>query len=203
MNRPAQWSRHGLLLALVLSLAGCLSSTQTATLYSLQSINQPPIVAEDQRVKEIILVLPVQVAPHLQGRSLLYQQRDGEARAAASHLWSASLDKQLAVHLTSQLQQLLATANVSLFPGPRYAQPAYQVELEVGEFSGDGKKFQTRATYTISDRRKQAICLRKIYQQKSSIDTPEYTGYVHAASRALADLSREIAQSLVELHTAL
>nr|WP_320009810.1 PqiC family protein [uncultured Desulfobulbus sp.] len=199
MTPIALLCRYGLFSALVLSLAGCLSSTPTATLYSLQRINQPPLAPGGHGTQEMILVLPVRIAPHLQGRSLLYQQEDGEARAAASHLWSASLDKQLATQLTGQLQQLLATANVSLFPGPRYAQAGYLVELEVEEFSGDGSSFRTLATYTISDRKEKVLRLRKIYQHQSTIDTTGYTGYVHAASYALADLSKEVARSLAAL----
>lgn len=191
--------RYSLVLALALTLSGCLSSTQTAALYSLQRIPQAPVTGTHQGPMAMILVLPVRMAPHLQGRSLLYQQSDGEARAAASHLWSASLDKQMQTRLTSQLQQLLATANVSPFPGPRYATARYQVELEVEEFSGDGTTFQTRATYTISDRKTKTIRTRKTYQQTSTIDTAGYTGYVQAASVAVAELSKEIATSLLDI----
>ena len=189
-----------LLLGVMLALAGCLASTNTATLYSLQLLEQKPLQAQAPPPKEMILVMPVQMAPHLQGRSLLYQQPTGETRAAATHLWSAALDRQLGQKVTSDLQSLLGSTNIALFPGPRYAKPRYQVEIEVQEFSGDDKTFSTLATYTLSDRFSKSILTRKNFRQNRPIDNPGYSGYVASASHAATDLSREIAMSLLAVN---
>ena len=190
-----------LLLPLLLLLSGCLASTKTATLYSLKPIEQPPLAAQSPVLGDMILVMPVRVAPHLQSRSILYQQTSGETRAAASHLWSASLDKQIAQEVTTNLQELLASPNIALFPGPRYGSARYQVEIEVQQFNGDAQVFSTLATYTLSDKVTQTILVRKNFRQKRSIDNPGYSGYVETASRAVADLSREVAVTLLRIGT--
>ncbi|MDD2462409.1 MAG: PqiC family protein [Desulfobulbus sp.] len=193
--------RQLLLVSVVLWLPGCLASTKTATLYSLQLIEQAPLTLHSQTLPDMILVMPVRVAPHLQGRSLLYQQANGETHAASTHLWAAALDRQIGQKLTSHLQALLASTNVTLFPGPRYAIPRYQVEIEVQEFSGDGYNFSTLATYTLSDTISKTIRARKNFRQNRPIDNPGYSGYVEAASRAVADLSREVAAALLAVST--
>jgi len=189
-----------LLYGVMLTLAGCLASTNPATLYSLQRLNQEPLQVQAAPLQEMILVMPVRVAPHLQGRSLLYQQPTGETRAAATHLWAAALDKQLGQKVTTDLQFLLGSTNVTLFPGPRYATAKYQVEIEVQEFSGGDKIFSTLATYTLSDRFAKTILARKNFRQNRPIDNPGYSGYVASASHAASDLSREIALSLLAVH---
>ncbi|MGD9950902.1 MAG: membrane integrity-associated transporter subunit PqiC [Desulfobulbus sp.] len=185
-----------LLLGMIFLLFGCLPSNKTATLYSLQLVEQPPLRLQSPAPASMILIMPVRVAPHLQGRSLLYQQANGETLAAAAPLWSAALDKQIGQKVTTHLQRLLGSANVALFPGPRYGHALYQVEIEVQEFSGDGKIFSTLATYTLSDTVSKIILIRKNFHQNRSIDNPGYSGYVEAASRAVADLSREVAAAL-------
>ena len=192
-----------LLLALVpaLLLSSCMPSNQPATLYSLQLINQPP-VAQHHALPGIVLVMPVRVAPHLQSRSMQVQQHSGKTQAAASHLWSATLDRQIGQRITSELQTLLATDNITLYPGPRYGQFRLQVEVDIQEFSGDTHTFTTLATYTISDVQDKAILLRKNFQQQRPIDKPDYSGYAETASQAVADLRREIAQGLTTVHLA-
>ncbi len=182
-----------------LLLSSCMPSNPPATLYSLQLVNQPP-VAQPHALPGMVLVMPVRVAPHLQSRSIQMQQHSGKTLAAASHLWTATLDKQIGQRITSELQTLLATDNIALFPGPRYGQFRLQVEVDIQEFSGDGHTFTTLATYTISDVRDKTIVLRKNFQQKRPVDKSGYTGYAETASQAVADLSREIAQALTTVH---
>lgn len=190
---PALW----VLVAMLLLLGGCLAQTKTATLYSLQLLPQQPLPRQPKDRQGMVLLMPVQVAPHLQGRNLLYQQPTGEARAASGHLWSATLDRQIGQRMTVALQQLLATDNVALYPGPRFGVIRSQVEIEVQEFSGDGHTFTTLATYTISDTTAKTILTRKTFHQNRPIDKPGYSGYADSASRAVADLSREVALSLL------
>lgn len=189
--------RQILLLAVACLSSGCLAPTKTATLYSLQPMESAPLNRGTSSLAGMVLVMPVRIAPHLQGRTLLYQQATGETRAAASHLWSAALDKQIGQKVTIQLQSLLASNDVALFPGPRYGVSHAQVEIEVHEFSGDGQTFSALATYTLSDPIAKTILARNNFRRNQAIDNPGYSGYVETASRVVADLSREIAAALL------
>ena len=190
---PGLWA-----LALLVLLSGCLEQSQPATLHSLQLPVQPPLSSRPFALPGLVLLMPVQAAPHLQGRNLLVQRPDGEAQATSGHLWTATLDRQIGQRMTVALQQLLATDNIAQYPGPRYGVIGYQVEIELQEFSGDGHSFTTQATYTISDMARKTILRRKTFHQQRTIDKADYSGYVASASQALADLSREVAINLQE-----
>ncbi|MBM9536346.1 membrane integrity-associated transporter subunit PqiC [Desulfobulbus alkaliphilus] len=70
------------------------------------------------------------------------------------------------------------------------------MEVELNEFSGDKQFFTILAVATISDIDKKSIVSRKSFRQALTMDTPDYPGYVDAASRAIANLSEEIATAL-------
>jgi uncharacterized lipoprotein YmbA len=195
---PASGALVWLIAALL--LGGCLVPSKTAILYSLQPMHQQALRHTPHRLPGMVLLMPVQVAPQLQGRNLLYLQPSGETRNPAGHLWSASLERQIGQRMTVQLQDLLATTNVALYPGPRFGNIRYQVEIELQEFSGDDRTFSTLATYTLSDTTTKANLMRKTFRQNRTIDNPGYSGYVTSASHAVADLSKEVALALLAIH---
>ena len=190
---PGLWA-----LALLVLLSGCLAQSKPATLHSLQPPVQQPLSPRPFVLQGLVLLMPIQAAPHLQGRNLLVQRPDGEAQATSGHLWTATLDRQIGQRMTVALQQLLATDNIAQYPGPRYGAIGYQIEVEVQEFSGDNHNFTTQATYTISDIASKTILRRKTFHQQRIIDKADFSGYVASASQALADLSREVAINLQE-----
>lgn len=198
MNNPVPaWYTQWPLLVCVLLLSACLAPTATNTLYTLQSIRQQPLGPEFRDFKEIILVMPVQLAPHLQGRGLISQGSSGEARTSATHLWAGPLDLQIGQQIASTLKDLLATDNVAVYPGPRFGVIRYQLEVEMSEFSGNDRSFTAIAVCTLSDTVGKTIVSRKTFRQTRAIDKPDYSGYVENASQALADLSKEAAAALL------
>lgn len=199
MNRPLPPQRWRLwAMVLMTLLSGCLAQTKTATLYSLQPPMQQPLSVHPPTLPGLVLLMPIQAPPHLQGRNLLIQRANGSAQAASGHLWTAPLDRQIGQRMTVALQQLLATDNVTQYPGPRYGTIRYQVEVELQEFSSDGHTFTTLATYTISDAIAKTVLRRHSFRQQRTIDNADYSGYVATASQAVADLSREVAINLID-----
>ena len=188
-----QW----LLLACVFLLSGCIAPTTTNSLYTLQPIRQQPLGHEFSDFKEIILLMPVQLAPHLQGRGLINQRTSGEASTSASHLWAGPLDQQIGQQIVANLKDSLATDNVAVYPGPRFGVIRYQLEVEMNEFTGNDGSFTTIAVYTLSDAVGKNILQRKTFRQTRPIDKPDYSGYVTSASQAIADLSKEAATVLL------
>ena len=185
------------LLLWTLLLSACLGPSNTATLYSLQPVRQQPLALDWKNVNDLTLLMPVQLAPHLQVRGLLNQQAPGEARASATHLWAGPLDQQVSQQIVAGLKDLLATEHIAAFPGPRFGAIRYQIEVELNEFSGNGQEFTTTAVYTISDAAAKTILTRKTFRQTRPIDKSEHSSYVASASQAIADLSKEIADALL------
>lgn len=184
------------LLASAFLLGGCLAPT-ASTLHALQPLRQQPLGSEFADFKEIVLVMPVQLAPHLQGRGLLNRQPTGASTASATHLWAGPLDQQIGQQIVAALKDFLATDNVALYPGPRFAAVRYQLEVEMSEFSAIDGAFVTTAIWTLSDAAGKTMLHRKTFRQTQPIDKPDYSGYVASASQAVADLGKDIAQALL------
>jgi uncharacterized lipoprotein YmbA len=189
--------RHWHLLLWTLLLGACLGPANTTTLHTLQPVRQQPLALDWNTVHDLTLLMPVQLAPHLQVRGLLNQQAPGEARASATHLWAGPLEQQVSQQIVAGLKDLLATENIAAFPGPRFGAIRYQIEVELNEFSGNGQQFTTTAVYTLSDTVAKTILARKTFRQDRPIDKPEHSSYVTSASQAIADLSKEIAAALL------
>ncbi|MCL2458199.1 MAG: PqiC family protein [Desulfobulbus sp.] len=180
-------------------LSACLGPVAT-TLHTLQPVRQQPLARDFADFSELILLMPVQLAPQLQGRGLVDRLLNNTTHASTTHLWSGALDEQIGQLMVSGLRDLLATDNVALYPGPRFGRIRYQLEIELNEFSGDGQAFAIVAVYTVSDNVAKAILTRKTFRQTRIIDKPDYSGYVASASQAIADLSAETATALLAAH---
>jgi uncharacterized protein len=181
------------LLFCALALSACLTGPRPVTLYTLQPLQLNQQQEMPDLFADMIMVMPVRLAPQLRERGLLIQHSPQTSVALSNHLWAGSLDQQITGTLTANLKKLMATDNVVTYPGPRFSAPRYQVEVELNEFSGDGHLFTIRAVATISDVGMKTIVSRKSFRQTQVITKPDYAGHVDAASRAIADLSREIA----------
>jgi hypothetical protein len=186
-----------LLLLCTLFLSACISGPTANTLYTLQPARQDRLGQEFSGFKEMILVMPVRLAPQLQGRGLVSQRSVTESKTSANHLWAGQLDQQVAETVVSNLKDLLGTDNVAVYPGPRYGAIRYQVEIEINDFSGSEQSFTTRAVCTLSDTASKTMLYRKSFQQTRHIDKPDYSGYVEQASEAIGDLSKEVASALL------
>jgi uncharacterized lipoprotein YmbA len=193
--------RHApvLLLTAVL-LVACLPSARPPApvlLYTLQPARQERLAADFADFTEMILILPVRLAPQLQERGLVVRRADGGLRTAPGHLWAGPLDEQIGASLAAGLRDLLGTEQVAVFPGPRFAVTRYQVEVEVTGFSGDAASFTLQAVYTVSDALHRRMLARRAFQQTLPVEAPDHAGTVTAAARAVDGLSREVAAALL------
>ncbi len=185
------------LLLCALLLSACIAGPTANTLYTLQPAKQDRLGQEFSGFGEMILIMPVRLAPQLQGRGLISQRSATESKASLNHLWAGPLDQQIAENIVSNLKDFLGTDNVAVYPGPRFGVIRYQVEVEINDFSGFEQSFTTRAVCTLSDASSKTMLSRKSFQQTRNIDKPDYSGYVERASQAIGALSKEVATALL------
>lgn len=193
-----QYRRIAPLLLCLLLLSACVAGSRSNTLYTLHPPKQARLGNDLADLREMILIMPIRLAPQLQGRGLVSQRSDTESKMAANHLWSGPLDQQIAENLATGLKELLGTDNVAAYPGPRFGVTRYQVEVEINEFSGNEQTFTLRAVYTLSDGVAKTILARKSFQQTRAIDKSDYSDYVSIASQTIGDLSKEVATALLK-----
>ena len=186
-----------LLLGCAALLAACFAGPRPGTLHVLRPLAQERLGPAFAGFHEMILVMPVRLAPQLQGRGLLLRDAAGETTASLSHRWAGPLDQQIAETIAGNLKTLLGTDNAAVSPGPRYGVTRYQLEVEISEFGGDAGAFTLRAVQTLNDAAAKTMLLRKSFTTTRTIDKPDHSGYVEAASQAVAELSFAAAETLI------
>lgn len=189
-----------LLLGCTALLTGCFSGPRPAPVYFLQTSTQQQLEPGLPGFAEMILVMPVRLAPQLQGRGLLLQDASGETMASLNHRWTGPLDQQIADTVSAELKSLLGTDHVSVYPGPRYGVTRYQLELEIHAFGAQAGLFTVQAVYTLNDAASKTMLQRKSFTTTQTMDNPDPSGYVAAASQAVAQLSRAAAEALIAAH---
>lgn len=204
MNRPQSLRRTlcGSCLAVLCAffLAACIGRGPEVTLHTLQTDPQPALDNAFAGFSDMILLLPVRLAPQLKGRGLFRRLSANEARASVNHLWAGPLDEQVGEALAGNLRELLATPNIALFPGPRYGVSRYQVEVELNEFSGDDQGFTIGAVYTISDPAARVMLRRADFQTTLPIGRAGFSEAAAAAAQSVTELSRALAGALLAVH---
>ena len=116
------------------------------------------------------------------------EQGAGGPQILVGRLWAGPLDEQMGAKLVADLQTLLHSPNVALYPGPRYSRPLYQVEKEIIRFSGDDSTFTLRAVSTISSPNERRILSRETFSQSVRLDGQGARAYVAAALQALKSI---------------
>ncbi|AVD71487.1 PqiC family protein [Desulfobulbus oralis] len=183
---------------LSLALTGCLGKAAPDTLYALEPLTGTD-TAPGAELSGMIMIMPVRLPPQLQSRGIVMEQGTDGPQMLVGRLWAGPLDEQMGAKLVADLQTLLHSPNVALYPGPRYSRPLYQVETEIIRFSGDDSTFTLRAVSTISSPNERRILSRETFSQSVRLDGQGARAYVAAASQALDAFSRKLAATLTTL----
>jgi uncharacterized lipoprotein YmbA len=194
------------LIAILLMLQGCAimgTGTQQPTKnYVLNSLHSEDI--ETQPVAKLskigILVGPVRMALYLDRSDIVIRDSQNQIRLADFSQWAGPLQENFSRVMAENLSVLLATHNVGIFPGTRAMSFDYNVTVNVTRFDGiPGERADLRARWAILDKSRKNMLLKNhsVLTQPTKDDGLE--ALIAAESRALADLSREIAEAIKAL----
>ncbi len=185
------------LLTTVLVLCGCLGRSPQTKFYLLHTLDSPE-ATELVKGKEglRIGVGPVTLSEYLDRPQIVTQTSESEFRVDQFNQWAESLEFNIASVLARNLSTLLATENLFLFPWTGSTQIDYQAKLSIIDFQGTpGGKVVLRAQYTIFNGSGELLNMNVVHISHP-ISDPGYEGLVSSMSKALDELSREIATSV-------
>lgn len=187
----ARKSWPALLLGMLL-IAGC-SSTPATHQYTLpQHPVTPSITPTPQRPG--VMVMPVQLAGHLQVNGIVFQTSPIEVNEARNNLWADALSSQIDRSLYQALQGRLHT--VSVMSGNSADVPHYFVTIQLDQFQGryDGKAIIS-GQYLImnSDRR---VIRQDAFSYAEPLKQDGYTALVDALDKGIQQLANSMAQQL-------
>lgn len=194
-TRFSQWVAGTTLPALMLSmlwLTGC-SSTPATHQYMLP---QHTVSASEQASQTLsVMLMPVQLAGHLQVNGIVFQTSPIEVNEARNNLWADSLSNQLDRALSQTLINRLHGA--VLIPSDSTNIPTYYVALQLNQFQGryDGKAIIS-GQYRLmnSDRR---IIKQQNFFYEEPLTHDGYPALIEALDTGIQRLASDISQTVM------
>ena len=193
-------TRHALL-PLVLVAAwlagGCLGSSAPTRFYVLAAMDTAAVPGARAMS---IGAGPVNVASYLDRPQIVTRPSADKIDLADFDQWGESLRDGIPRVLAENLSHQLPDAKVSVFPWRGLEGVRYQVVVDVTRFDGPaGGDTILEARWRILDGATAKELAGKTARLTEAAGSPGYPQTVSAMSRALAGLSRDIAQTLVAL----
>ncbi len=191
---------HGLLVTLVVAailLGGCRS--QSPRFYTLNSIQEDQVIQRRKSPTQnaVIGIGPVKLADYLDQSMLVTRTNDNQAVKAEFDRWVGSFKDNFINVLADDIGFLLSTDRIYLYPWRVSVPIDYQIILDIVRCDGRlGDAAWLEARWSILEGPDKKL----LKMGRSSIREPvtgaDYPALVAAESRAVANLSQEIAGAI-------
>lgn len=196
--RPRQLLRHTVIFMLLAAifLWGCASPSPH--FYTL-SPTQDQVITRGASTgqKTVIGLGPVKMAEYLDSSKIVTRPGDNQVIKAEFDRWAGPLRNNFMNVLAENLGSLLPTAQIELFPWRAPEPVDYQVILDVSRYDGrlgDAARLDSR--WSIFKGQESKLIKAHRSSITEPVTGPDYGDLVAAQSRALGQLSREIAQAI-------
>ena len=178
------------LLAVLVSLAGCLGPQQDPSAYFL--LSPAPAPAESTPVPVVLGLGPVTIPGYLDRPQIVLRLSENEIALAEADRWAEPLGGHITRTLGENLSRLLPGSSYVEYPWYESEAPDYALTLEVRRFESDATSgVFLDATWRLS--RGGTVVDGGAARIDESARGPGRTAAVAAQSRALGQLSSEIA----------
>jgi uncharacterized lipoprotein YmbA len=186
------------IVALLMHLAGCASSAPTR-FYVLSPLASTQ--AESQALKDegcvSIGIGPVELPAYLDRPQIVTRVSENELNLAEFNTWAEPLKDNFSRVLVENLSTLLCADAISIFPWKGPIPMDYQVEVAVIRMDGNiGGNALLVARWAIFRENNRKMLLTRQSSYSEPLRSQSYKALVSAQSRAIGDLSREIAQAI-------
>jgi uncharacterized lipoprotein YmbA len=178
----------------LLAQVGCAIS-KPSRYYLLSALSPTQSAKQDQAVS--VGIGPIEFPEYLDRPQIVTRGSRNRLYLGEFDRWAEPLEKNFARVLAENLSALLSTDDIVQYPWKRTARVDYQIIVKVYRFDATlGGDTVLHARWTVSDGDGQTV----VPPQASRIAVPaasaDYEAIVQAASRALEQLSRQIATAI-------
>jgi uncharacterized lipoprotein YmbA len=182
------------LVALAVCLSACGGKSATSQFYVLSPLPQASLSAAEGPV---IGVFPVSMPDYLDRPQIVTRVSDNEIKLDEFSRWAEPLKDSFTRALVQNLSTLLNTAKVVRTTGSTGFPMALQVGVEVVQFDGTlGGEVVLIAKWGLFEAEGKKLLMGKRSSFKEPTGAATYEALVAAESRAVAALSREIAEAI-------
>ena len=188
-----------ILTIVALFVCGCLSRSQTPRFYSLSPIQEDQGISRRRgsASNAVIGIGPVKLADYLDDSKIITRTSDNQLVKAEYDRWAGSFKNNFTNALADNIGALLRTDQIFLYPWRTSVTLDYQVVVDVIRLDGRlGQAAWLVARWSVLGGPEKKL----LKMQRSSISEPvsgtDHAAWVAAQSRAVAQLSREIARAI-------
>lgn len=200
MNRLFLWLA---LLSVCVFFGGCIGSqSPSVTYYSLLTMEQlgDPVSVTDPAADLRIGIGPITIPDALKRDQLVTRDSRNVYQFDEFHRWAGVLEKDIAIVLGNNLEDLLGAEEIAFFPWMQYFKPTHRVVIDFIRFDGVlAREATLEARWAVADAEGQVTLARGKSVNRQTIEAGDYAGLLQAESQLLADLSREIAKAIDDL----
>jgi uncharacterized lipoprotein YmbA len=187
-------------------IGGCFGSSQIAKFYTLNSLDGTEENPRGQTGKNGLSVGlgPVLFPPYMDRTQIVTREGPNQVKINEFHRWAAPVDDHVRDVLRENLATLLPRDRVVLYPWKGETPLDYRVEIHFTQFIGTpGRDATLNARWRIMGPKGEKALLSRTSAIREPLEESDYKSLMAAKSRALEDLSREIAQAIGKLSTPL
>jgi uncharacterized lipoprotein YmbA len=186
-----------LALLALLGLAGC-GTTEKARFYTLSLVT----ASEHKAPLDIsVNVNMVNLAQYLNRPQIVTRTSTNEISIGEFDRWAEPLNEAIPRLVAENLSHLLGSPRVATIPWQRSVAPDYVVFFEVIRFDGSvGGDVSLQYMYSVMDVKGKTVFTVERSMAAEPTAGPGYEAVVSAGSRAVAAMSREIAEAIRKNH---
>jgi uncharacterized protein len=180
--------------------AGCRTAAPPTAFYTLTSIrgSESPTQQISDTQDMVIGVGPLQFPDYLDRPQIVTRSGPNRLNLSEFNRWGGKPDADFLNVFAENISILLSTNRVAIFPWKSQIVPDYRVALDIHQFEGQiGDSVLLNVTWMIRGRDENAQAL---YVARTVLTQPapgqDYESLVSASSKAVAELSREVASAI-------
>ena len=182
--------------------AGCRGKTPPVKFYTLSTINQTSEKTPQAEMSRSVAigVGPMEIPKALDRPQIVLRVSPNRFEINEFNRWAGSLYDDFLAVLTENLSVLLKSNLIAAHPWEDFFNPDFRITLDVHRFDGSlGDHIVLNVTWTITDGEgRNPLAVHKTIIREPVMGT-DFEALVAAKSRALADLSQEIAREIKKL----
>jgi uncharacterized lipoprotein YmbA len=147
-----------------------------------------------------ISVSPVSLPKYLKKSQIVTRTGNNELHLAEFDRWAGKIEEDIGRVIAENLSHMLSTDKVLSYPAIGAVDTDYKVEMDISRFEGSlGESVELIARWAIFDIQGKNVKSITSTRLLESVQGFDYADMVAAQSRALASLSRELADAIIQL----
>lgn len=181
----------------VVLLAGCAGTSQPSRFYLLSTLPEADAAsyaaADEHGVA--LGIGPVGVAQHLDRPQIIRRESRNKLELSEFDRWAEPVQANLTRVLALNLAHLVSTQRIYIHPWPRATKVDYQIVVYVWRFDADEQgQVVLRAHWMVQSADGKTVYVQRIADITEKVPPGDYEAMAEAQSRALGELSRQIAE---------